>query len=100
MLWNEHVHWRVASDGALAWREWDGEVVVFNQNTGNTHLLGDLAGAVLLRLISAGRGATVESLATGLTDDPSQAGADTWMPAVAKVLSEFARLGLAHPDMS
>jgi len=90
--------WHALPADALAWREWDGEVVVFNQRTGSTHLLGDVAGEVFRRLIAAARGATVDALAAGLNDDPVAADGEAWTRSVAEVLSEFARLGLAQPD--
>ena len=100
MLRNPQVLWRAVPDDAVAWREWDGEVVVFNRQTGSTHLLGELAGEVLRRLMAADRGATVETLAAGLTADPSEGDDAGWTAAIAEVLSEFARLGLAQPDTS
>jgi len=100
MLPNPQARWRALPDDALAWREWGGEVVVFNEQTGSTHLLGELAGEVLRRLIAAERGATVEALAAGLSADPGAADDAGWTGAVAEVLSEFARLGLAQPDKS
>ena len=100
MLPDPDALWRAAPPDALAWREWDDEVVVFNQNTGSTHLLNEIGGEVLRRLIAAERGATVEALAAGLSADPSAADDAGWAGAVAEVLSEFARLGLAQPDKS
>lgn len=100
MLQNPEVRWCTIPDDALAWREWDGEVVVFNQNTGSTHLLGEFGGEVFRRLVAAKHGATVEALAAGLSDDPGGANEADWTAAVAEVLSDFARLGLAEPDES
>ena len=97
---NLPMRWRAMPDDSLAWREWGGEVVVFNQQTGSTHLLGDLAGQVLRHLIAAPGGATAEALVAGLAVDPSGAGDANWTRAVAEVLSVFARLGLAQPDKS
>jgi len=100
MLPDPDARWCAAPPDALAWREWDGEVVVFNQNTGSTHLLNEIGGEVLRHLIAADRGATVEALAAALTDDPGGVDDAGWTVAVAEVLSEFARLGLAQPDKS
>ena len=98
MLPSPQPRWHALPADAFAWREWDGEVVVFNQKTGSTHLLGDLAGEVFRRLIATDGGATVDVLAAGLTDDPVSADDESWTRSVAEVLSEFARLGLAQPD--
>ena len=94
------MRWRAVAENAQAWRDWDGEVVVFNPKTGGTHLLGDLASEVFRRLVAADGGATVEALAADLTDDPSAAENARWTGAVGEVLSDFARLGLAQPDKS
>lgn len=94
-----HVRWWAAPADALAWREWDGEVVVFDQKTGGTHLLGELGGEILRRLIAADRGATIETLAAGLAAEPGDGDVDTdWTGAIADVLCEFARLGLARAE--
>jgi len=90
--------WHALPSDAFAWREWDGEIVVFNQKTGSTHLLGDLAGEVFRHLVAADRGATVDALAAGLADDSVAPCDEAWTRSVAEVLSEFARLGLAQPD--
>ena len=98
MLPNPQPCWHAVPDFALTLREWDGEVVVFNQETGSTHLLSDLAAEVLRLLLAERRGATVEALAAGLTDAAGGADAEHWAPAVAEVLSNFERLGLARPE--
>jgi PqqD family protein of HPr-rel-A system len=100
MLPDPDARWCAVPLGALAWREWDGDYVVFNQNTGSTHLLNEIGGEVLRRLIAAERGSTVKALADALTDDPGGGDDAGWRHAVAEVLSEFARLGLAQPDKS
>ena len=100
MVPSPQVRWNTISPDALAWHDWDCEVVVFNQATGSTHLLGELGGEIFRRLVAAKEGATVEALAAGLTDDPTDANNADWSAAVAGVLSDFARLGLAEPDAS
>ena len=100
MLRNPQARWCAVPHDALAWREWDGEVVVFNQRTGSTHLLSEFGSEIFRRLMAAERGATVEALAAALTDDPGDADVTGWTVAVAEVLSDFARRGLAQPDKS
>jgi hypothetical protein len=46
--------WRIAT-GALHWRQWDGEFVVFHEATAATHLLDAAHGEVLLTLYRSGR---------------------------------------------
>ena len=100
MLPNPLPRWHSVPGHALVWREWDDEVVVFNQETGSTHLLGELAGEVLRLLVGAQCGATVDALAVDLTDAANGADAEVWAPAVAQVLSDLERLGLAQPEKS
>ena len=98
MLPNPSVRWYAAADAALVWREWDGEIVVFNGETGSTHLLNELAGEVLHRLAAAEGGATIGALAVALADDTSSADRPEWTEAIAEVLFDFARVGLARPE--
>jgi len=100
MLPDAHVRWCATSDDALVWREWDGDVVVFNQDTGSTHLLGELGGEIFRRLVLAEHGVTVEALAVGLAGGEAEAADARLTGSVAEVLSSFARLGLAQPDES
>jgi PqqD family protein of HPr-rel-A system len=93
-------YWRAAPDGALEWRQWGEEVVVFNEKTGSTHLLGAFPGEVFRRLLAAESGATPDELANGLTERSRSAVTTGLAGAVAEVLSDFARLGLAQPDES
>ena len=88
--------WRSPASDAVAWREWDGEFVVRNECTGNSHLLGPLAGRVLGVLLEADHPLDEAEIAArlGVTVppmDPSEA-AD----AIEEVLAEFCRLGLAE----
>ena len=84
----------------MACREWNGEMVVFNQETGSTHLLDAFAAIVLRRLMACERSATVEELATALVDGHEAGEQQESEQAVTAVLAEFARLGVAHADAS
>jgi len=89
-------HWQGVPPDALIWRDWGGDVVVFNQQTGSTHLLGRFAAELLQNLSRCTDGATIGILADGFSDDadlPTDAGLTE---AVAGALSDFARLGLAR----
>ena len=44
--------WKVSGAGKLRWRCWDGEYVVFNPLTGDTHLLDVVAGGVLMDILA------------------------------------------------
>ena len=74
--------------------------MVFNQETGSTHLLDAFAGQVLRRLIAHERGATVEELAFALACGRDAGEQQESEQAVTAVLAEFARLGVAHADAS
>ena len=47
------VSWHLATGSALSWRCWEGDYVVFNSLSGNTHTLDILTGE-LLKAIDAG----------------------------------------------
>ena len=88
--------WRSVSVDAIVWREWDGEVVVRNERSGSSHLLGPLAGKVLQVLLEADNALGVEAIAARVGDPQTgEADVDRW--AVDEVLAEFHRLELAEP---
>ena len=72
--------------------------MVFNHETGSTHLLDGLAGAVLHELTAAESGVTLAALVAALTDDPSAQDQQECAQAVTAVLTDFSRLGLAHAE--
>ena len=83
---------------ALVWREWDGEFVVYNSNTGSTHLLDSVAAVILRRLCSAETGATLGELADALEVDGSFEEKQDCVAPIAKLLEDFERLGLANAE--
>jgi len=87
------VRWQLVSADALAWQDFDGEVVVRNGSTGSTHLLDPAASDVFRLLVEAG-GITAADLAARLAGDG--AGQDECYASVEAVLAEFKRLGLAE----
>jgi PqqD family protein of HPr-rel-A system len=92
------LRWRGVPRTALTWREWGDELVVFNHETGSTHLLDGLAGAVLHELTAAESGVTLAALVAALTDDPSAQDRQECAQAVNAVLTDLSWLGLAHAD--
>ncbi|MGH6968016.1 MAG: HPr-rel-A system PqqD family peptide chaperone [Stellaceae bacterium] len=56
--------WRIAA--AVDWRVWDGEVVAYNDRSGDTHHFADFAGWVFARL--AAGPADVAALTTAAID--------------------------------
>ncbi|HTP45798.1 MAG TPA: hypothetical protein VMQ50_02600 [Casimicrobiaceae bacterium] len=88
------LRWRSVPIEALVLREWDGEIVVRNERSGSTHLLGPLASQVLKVLAAADRPLTSAEVEDRLAATGSSPGTAV---EVAAVLSEFGRLGLAEP---
>ena len=88
-------HWRCVSADAIVWREWDGEVVVRNERSGSSHLLGPLAGRVLQILLEADGALSVGAIAARLDDQQGIAVNSDWCAAIDEVLAEFHRLELA-----
>ena len=81
---------------AIALRQWDGEFVVRNERTGNSHLLGPLAGRVLGVLLEAGDSLDAAEIAARLAPSASSVEANEAQDDVEDVLAEFRRLGLAE----
>lgn len=83
--------WRLAH--AIAWREFDGEIVVFHDATGNTHHLGSLGSAVLRALAAHPSGIGFDALLhqLGLEADAHDTG------EIKRTLCELAELKLAVP---
>jgi PqqD family protein of HPr-rel-A system len=92
------LRWRSVSPDAIAWREWDGELVVRNERTGSSHLLAPLAGRVLQVLLEADDALSVADIAAGLGSESAAAIASDRYAVIDAVLSEFHRLGLAEPE--
>lgn len=82
----------------LAWQQFDGEVVLRNAATGNTHLLEGLSADVLGALLESGDALSVPDLTARLGGGP-MSGDDgrEWQAAIQEVLNELHRLGLAEP---
>ena len=84
-------YWRCHTE--LAYREWDGEFVVYNEDDGNTHHLGGLGSALMSALLNQNAPQDVASLITSIMI------AEDWAtrPSLRQVedaLDELARLGL------
>jgi PqqD family protein of HPr-rel-A system len=85
--------WRVVPGQSLAFREWDGEAVVYNDLSGNTHLLDGGAVEVLLALRSAPLDAA--TLAARLADR-FDTGDDALAAAIEDMLTDLAGLDLVE----
>lgn len=47
------IHWQLSAPRLLAWREWDGECVVFDECKGSTHHLAPGAALLFLALATS-----------------------------------------------
>ena len=85
--------WRVVPGQSLVFREWDGEAVLYNDLSGNTHLLDGAAIDVLqaLRLHPS----DAATLAAGLAGH-FEAAADELSPMIEEMLAGRAALDLVE----
>jgi len=89
----DSVVWRVAPPGAVAWREWDGEAVVYDERTGATHRLGVAAALVWKTIAEARSGADHQLIATSL-QSADLADDETAYELATAILEDLERLGL------
>jgi PqqD family protein of HPr-rel-A system len=86
--------WHVVPGQSLAFREWDGEAVLYNDLSGSTHLLDGAAIDVLqaLRPAPATAAALAAALAERFECDPAE------LPAlIDELLASLAGLDLVEP---
>jgi PqqD family protein of HPr-rel-A system len=86
--------WQVVPGQSLAFREWDGEAVLYNDLSGNTHLLDGAAVDVLQALHPAP--ATAATLAAALADR-FECEADALPALIDELLAGLAGLDLVEP---
>jgi PqqD family protein of HPr-rel-A system len=92
------LRWSSLPADAIAWREFDGAIVVRNARTGSTHLLERFPAEVLRTMMEADGPMSVPELEARLSlpaagdEDGAQ-----WSTAIEEVLKDFYRLGLAEP---
>lgn len=90
---SDQARWIVVAPARLRLRRWDDEVVVYDDRSGDTHLLDDAGGRVLERLVA---GSASEEELEALC--PEESGAARTRPAVLyDVLSRLQRLDLTKP---
>ena len=87
--------WKATGEEGLHWRRWQGDYIVFNPLSGNTHLLDIVAGNLLIAIL-AGQMATdelTEKISTFLEVE-----ADAKVSAhVVSILEKLDELGLIEP---
>lgn len=85
----------MGSDQDLSWRQWDGDYVVFNPASGDTHVLDIATGEVLMRL--AAGPASIEEIADRLAaflDVDKDSGL---AEAATEMVRKLDELGLIEP---
>ena len=91
----DSVVWRVATPGAVAWREWDGEAVLYDERSGATHRLGVGAALVWRTLAEAVSGADRQMIASAL-ESGELADAETAFEFATTIIAGLERLGLVE----
>lgn len=86
--------WRVVACEAIAVREWDEELVVYNDLDGATHHLAPLGGKVLLALLERPSGFDASDLTARVGMLIGIDEADVLAPVVDEALDELVRLDL------
>jgi PqqD family protein of HPr-rel-A system len=87
--------WRPVAPHSLVWRQWDDDVVLYNDVTGSTHQLGPLGGEVMLTLLQHPSGLDLAAL---VRDMPSriEISDESQLPAeVKRALDDLVELQLA-----
>lgn len=87
--------WQLCSAGALAWRRWDDEIVLYNDVTGSTHELGMLGAEVMLALIDHPAGIGMADLVANVTAHVELPVDMSCSAEVSRVLDQLVELQLA-----
>jgi len=93
------VRWRIVAPHAIAWREWNGEVVVRAQS-GSVHLLNPFASLVIRLLIDSPTPLSTDELSSALQASVSGSHLGEARDEVDASIEEFERLGIVEPGPS
>lgn len=85
--------WRVQPQ-ALTCRVWDGELVVHNDATGNTHHIASLGAAIVLALLEQPAGLQISELTSSVQRATVSKDASATPPEIERTLNELADLEL------
>lgn len=87
--------WRLTVDGPLPFRCWDGDYVVYNPLSGNTHVLDIVTGEVLTSIMTTlARSSELCRHVADYLEVPNDAAV---AEHVARILDALDRLGLIEP---
>lgn len=87
--------WGITPGCKLFWRSWDGEHIVYNSGSGDTHLLDSLAAEALRRLERAP--ATPAELESWAAADVEADSVPEIPGYIARLLGQLHALGLIEP---
>lgn len=97
MIPEHNEQWRAVAGGALPFRNWDGDFVVYNPLSGNTHILDLVSGETLTFLFEQARAAAdVHQHVASFLEVPNDA---TLAASVDRVLEVLDELGLIEPEV-
>jgi PqqD family protein of HPr-rel-A system len=89
-----HSRWKIWKDCTLRWREWNGEFVVYNTGSGDTHLLDELSGNTLKAIEESP--ATLLSLSSRWDDKSTDANREV-VDHLTELLPNLHKLRLIEP---
>jgi PqqD family protein of HPr-rel-A system len=92
------LEWELAAGSRLHWVSWDDEYVVFDEGSGNTHLL-DFLTAEVLKALEQARGAVPALVGRVATRLDLDADADLER-RIREVVERFREAGLVEPTLS
>lgn len=84
--------YRLATENGLVWRSWDGEIVVLNEASGDTHRLDLVASAAFEVLLEAP--VDRQTLTRRVAEDLGAVDEQRIASAIGTVLAKFSELGL------
>ena len=91
------VRWKIAPDACLRFAEWDNEFVVYNEFSGDTHLLDTTAAHILFRLKQEPLDAVALARSLLLVADQPATDSSGLLPQITHILSELHAIALIEP---
>ena len=89
------IEWRLLAAEANESRQWDGEIVLYNDATGSTHQLSALTTLVMATLLEHPSGIALNALVRHVADGAGDIADDDLRAAVENSLAALADLRLA-----